>query len=161
MNGATFDLRRIIRGVLATSAANNPRDLAVRVLADIPVEWYSDALTQALPALVREAISADRRGFTPPPSSPPQSNKVKAIRENWRRHLDTRWHVGGAEWKTLAECTRQDLLFAAQERRAQAEENLVVAAKLHALSDLMDQQNVETVAQLSDNILSTVLGRAA
>lgn len=66
-----FSLRHLIREVLDTSDLTDPQDLAVEVQSRIRPSQYEEALSQLLPALVREMIRLSRNGNQVPPETPP------------------------------------------------------------------------------------------
>lgn len=82
MNGrhtvTDFNLRHLVREVLAASTMNDPHALAGEVLRRIPKDDYKAALQQCLANMVREEIRSHRNGGLPPlapapsgPKSPP------------------------------------------------------------------------------------------
>lgn len=65
-----FNLRRIVREVLAASTMNDPHALAGEVLRRIPKDDYKAALQQCLANMVREEIRSHRNGGFPTPPAP-------------------------------------------------------------------------------------------
>lgn len=160
---AAFNLRALVRETLATTPASDPREIASAVFVQIPTNQRAAALVDCLVSVVREVIGSQRPHNQPEPSpgAKPGSWKVKGIREEWARYLDTRWHVGEAQWKRLADCTRDDLLFAAHERRVNAERNIAAATELEGLADLLAEHKVHHVAELPEDVISKAMGQAA
>ena len=157
-----FILRHLVREVLADTDAADPGEIAGQVMARIPPRMIRVALSQALRLYVRQVISETRTGNNPPSASPIQpSLKVAAIRDGWQRRLRDRVHVGDSAWKMLADCTYDDLLAAAAERRQLADRNNAWARTYDAWARLMTEAGVTTFGELPAEILMQTLGRAA
>ena len=157
-----FTLRHVVRDVLAETTEADPGKLAGLVLARIPKKDYHAALSQALRLFVRQIISETRTGHNAPAPTPIQgSRKVAAIREGWQRRLNDRIHVGDSAWKVLRDCTYDDLLHAAQERRSLAERNAAWARQYDAWARLLTEHDVETFGDLAAEVQMQALGRAA
>jgi len=168
---ATFSLRALIRRVLLASDAADPDTLAQLVFDAIEDTDRVEALRQALHVAVREIVRQERMqhpitgalavAATTTKTTAAKSWKVAAIREGWQRTLRNRIHAGHGEWKMLADCTRDDLLHAAAERRAMAERNAVTAGCYTALAELLEAHEVKTVADLPEDVLARALGSVA
>lgn len=173
-----FTLRTLVREVLSDSAEADPGAVADKVLASIPREHLVAALAQALRPYVRQVISEERiaHSFTshlPATSTPfrepsgagaptqpraPGSWKVQAIRDNWQKHLAARIHVGDGRWKFLRDCRYEDLVAAAEERRALAEKNQAWARQYDAWARLLTDHGVEMFGELPVETLMKTLG---
>lgn len=68
-----FNLRRLVRDVLATSPLTDPHALADEVLSQIDEADLRPALGQVLASMVREEIRASRNGGLPPTFSRPST----------------------------------------------------------------------------------------
>jgi hypothetical protein len=86
------------------------------------------------------------------------SRKVRGIREAWRRHLNGRWHSSEDEWKQLRYMTRENLLFAAEERRITAERNLAWARILEEWAQAVAEHNVGMFGDLPEAVQADLLG---
>lgn len=158
-----FNLRSIVRETLADTSDADPGVVAEQVLAAIPKARTRDALEQTLRLFVRQIISEQR--VSSPPSNvrtiPTTSAKVAAVRDGWQKRLRDRVHVGDGAWKFLGECTYDDLLSAAAERRDLAERNAAWARQFDSWARLLTEHDVETFAELPLTVQADVLGRAA
>jgi hypothetical protein len=164
-----FNLRQVVRDVLAGSVMADPRQLAAEVFARVPVEEYGAALAQCLPDLVREEIRDSRnRTVEPmaeqPTGRPARSAKVAGIRDWWQTKLRERVHVGPApsDWLLLGDCSFDDLMFAAEERRTIAARNSAKAAEFAALAEAVRDAGVTRVRDLpKDTLQARLEGEAA
>lgn len=97
--------------------------------------------------------------FTPPPAAPSsiqaerlapasRSAKVEGIRDWWAEMLRSKVHVGETRWLPLGQCGVKELEFAERERRDQADKAIRRARMYLALRQLLDEHQVETVADL-------------
>lgn len=159
----TFSLRHVVHDVLTETDLADPSDVANAVLARIPEDLSRVALAQALRGYVRQVIGQAR--MTRPEQDTEQkptgrSWKRDALREGWRDRLHDRTHVENG-WKLLAECTYEDLLAAAAERRDLAERNLASAQQYEKWASLVSEYGVETFGDLPAAVLAEALGRAA
>jgi hypothetical protein len=118
-----FDLRALVRSVIDETDLPSPRDIAAKDAEMVPDEHLRAALALALVSLAHDEVTRTRMANV---ASAAPSAKVAAIRaaaETWRRALHDRVHVGAGDWKLLADCTADDLAFAAEERREMARRN--------------------------------------
>lgn len=157
-----FVLRHLVREVLSDSDEADPGRIADMVLAQIPPRQTRTALAQALRLFVRQVISETRTARNEPTVTPiSRSAKVAAIREGWQRRLDDRVHGAEGSWKKLRDCTYDDLLSAATERRQMAERNNAWARQYDAWARLLTEHDAETFGDLPAEIQMHALGRAA
>lgn len=152
-----FDLRSLIREVLATSAATDPRDLAREVAARVPVEHLRGALELALVEAVRVVSNRERHANREASVDPVRPSKkwsdasdlyLKVLRQ--REYIST-----DGEWKFLGDCTKDDLTAAAQLRFEQASRNVAVAKKYEKLASAMSDG--QTVADLPQTLVLEAL----
>lgn len=169
-----FNLREFIAEVCDTFPTADPAIIAIEVLNRIPRVHYRAALEQALPSLVNQVISRQRHNipaatFTAGASAATgvrvaeraaPSWKVIGIRETWQRLLRDRINVGPepSEWKFLSDCTVPDLHYAADVRDEHARRNAARAAQYRQLAALLVEHGVDTVGNLPENLLFSILG---
>lgn len=157
------NLRVLVHEVLETSTMPDPGDVAEEVFRRVPPEEHGEALRQTLRLFVRQVIGELRVGnpSTRPAANSGRSAKVRAIRDAWQRRLADRVHVGDSEWKFLRDCTRDDLLAAAAERRKLAERNAAWARTYDGWARLLTEHGVATFGELPAEVLLDTLGAAA
>lgn len=169
----TYSLPGAVRAILTDTDLTDPGDVADQVAADIPDAELRFCLRLALRDYVRRVMSADRThqasttgnqaaddsqfSFVAGGGDP--TRNVRAIREAWRTHLRTRYHIAG-EWKMLATLTADDLNVAAQERAAAAAATQAWADRLIDWADLVQEHDVNCFGDLPDVVLADVLGGA-
>lgn len=158
-----FVLRDLVREVLHENNLTDPGDIAEEVLRRIPRGNLRVALGQALRLYVRQINSEGRNRSPdiPAVAAPNQSWKVAGVRDGWQRRLRVLEHVGGSTYKPLANCTYEDLLFCATERRALAERNSARARQYDAWARLLTEHDVKTFGELPAETQLSALGRAA
>lgn len=154
-----FNLRSVIADVLDSTDLADPAEVAEEAYRRLTVDDYAAALQQVLRQFAR-LVMMSRRSHMPVAVHPkaPASWKVAAIREGWRRHLQDRLFTP-AGWKLLRDCTRDDLLYIAAERRRIADENLATAERFEKLAGHL--VGTATCASLPEDVLADALGRAA
>jgi hypothetical protein len=165
-----FNLHKIALAVIRDHSSADPGDLAEALLAAVPAERYKDALRCTLRGYVRGVLHEVRSGEPHHPTTDPtneqttprkrpsgRSWKVDAIRSGWRAY---RLHVEQG-WKFLPNCTYDDLMTAAAERRDIAKANEHEAERYERLAALV-QRHGETVADAPEAEVTAILdGRAA
>lgn len=168
-----FNLRHLIRDVLTSSLLADPRDLAAEVFQRIPAEEHAAVLRQCLNDVVREEIRLSRN-HTPPavmaerpgprgnigrqrPAS--RSAKVAGIRAMWQEKLRERIHTGpgSTDWRLLGDCSFEELMFAAGERRTIALRNEAKAAEYAELAEAVRAAGVARVRDLPAEVLKNRL----
>lgn len=153
-----FNLRTLVRQVLDDSVLTDPGLIAEEVYRRTAAKDRGAAYQQALRHFVRQ-VASEQRGATTITAGP---SKATRAREWWQRSMRDRIHVNGdAGWKMLADCTRDDLLYAAAERREQADRNRAKAQQYEALASLLDANSAATVRDLPADVLMRALGGAA
>lgn len=183
----TFDLRQHIRDVLAETTEENLDVLTAMVFDRTPHnairEAYRQALTEAvrveLPRAIRpdqgtidthiriigadqdsttggsQAI-ADTHGATAPSGGGNVRNSRAARLRRARFRLNV--HVGQRTFRNILDCTAEDLLFAAAECDRMAEANAQAAERYRRLVKVMNQRQVEKVADLTDEEIEEAIG---
>lgn len=160
MSNEDFNLRHLVRDVLATSTLADPGDVADEVLRQIPEQSTRAALEQALRHYVRWIIGMNRSASASEPAEKQEfvpSVKVTGIREAWRKHLRDRIHVGNSIYKFHGKLTREDCRFAAKERRELARQNDAAAERFEKEDAAITEHGVETLDQLPDDVLKALL----
>lgn len=154
----TPSVRALVRQVQDETGSADPREIASKVLADIPDELLRPLLAEVMPEYVRQVMKGGRHSAT---GAPPASSKVAAVRGWHERLMSQPIDVSGGkgEWKALRDCTRDELLAVAQYRRETAARNLATAEKYEALAKILPAK--KTVGQLAADVVASVFGRAA
>ncbi|OKI16542.1 hypothetical protein [Streptomyces sp. CB03911] len=184
-----FNLRSLVREVLGGTTMTDPTQIAREVDRRISEDDCRDALRQALRGYVREEITRMRRhhdveepvaqatlvsNVTPMASGgaggpsapvrtvkPVRSAKVAGIREWWSSKLLEPYHVGEKVYRRLGDCSFEDLLFAAAERREHAARNAARAEWFEQLAETVRAAGVSRVRDLSTDVLQARLGDVA
>ena len=158
----SFSLNVIIREIMDEATHLGPDAVATEVAGRIPAEHRDAVFTAALRTHVRMTMNTQRStpvGKLSP--LPPRSAKGEAIRawavEQRNGRLTEQLHVGGGEWKLLADCTADNLRFAAADRVAHASQLLAKAEAFEALANVMDQLSAKTVKDLPDTVVDSTL----
>lgn len=171
-----FDLRGLIDTVLARSTGiRQTRDLAAEVLVEIPDGDLREALALALPLFIRHRIGMNRnipsseamidtmmttdpyRDTKPRKSShtnSAHSAASKMIREWWLDQVEV--HVAGGGYLRLGECTFDDLIFAAHDRREKADQNIQAAVRFETIADAIKEHGVLTVQELPATVRTSL-----
>lgn len=152
-----FDLRAAVIEVLDTTSLTEPSDIAAQVAKDVPAKQLRAALTEALVSFVAN-VNQRRRMNNPLLGHAPQvrsgrSTKVAGIANWWAAALRDRVHVDGG-WKLLRDCTFDDLMFAAAERREHARRNEAKADQYETLAKLLREHSVDRVADLPPSAIN-------
>lgn len=155
-----FNLRATVRDVLAGTNEADPGVIAGMVLAAIKRTDRDAALTQAMRLFVRQIVSETRNCDPVAPTPIRGSSRVQAIRDGWQKHLRDRVHCPDG-WKLLADCTYDDLLAAAVERRELADRNQARARQYDGWARLLTEHDVTTFGDLPAEVQMRALGRAA
>lgn len=156
-----FNLRKLVREVTGSTTLTDPGDIAREVGRRIDEDSVRAALDEALRVFVRQIISEDRpHGFTTPAPRPGRSAKVAGIRDGWQRKLRARYATEH-EWKFLADCTHEDLIFIATDLDRKAAQNQAKARSFRGLAALLTDHGVERVRDLPPAAQMTALGDAA
>jgi hypothetical protein len=161
-----FSLRALVRSVLDTTRTPDLGEISATVMDQIAPEDYGKALAQTMRQFVRQIVSEQRMSLqisTPSLPTAPRSRResphVAEIRA-WRSQLRQIVHVGSGS-KFLGDCTRDDLIFAAEERRELAARNNAKARQLEIFVALLNEHGAKTVGELPDTVLRGALEAAA
>jgi hypothetical protein len=169
-----FSLSRLVREVCRDSDIIAPDLLAKEVNRRIRKADRDAALQEALESYVGQYVARHRSGFSVSPGGQPcadahsgsaaggHSHKVAAIRDI-ARSLRDRVSVGAGpgEWKFLADCTAENLAYAAAMREEHARRTYARAQQYRRLAELLDEHGVSTVGELPRSVLGDELGEAA
>lgn len=159
-----FSLSTLIRDVVDTTAFVGPDEVAAEVARLIPDEQKDTVLATCLRSHVHTVITQIRSTGAKLAPLPVRSAKNDAIRawaaEQRDRRLTEQLHVGGGEWKLLADCTAENLRFVAGERMAMARRCEVLASGYDTLADALDELDLKTVRDLPDATIEDALGGA-
>lgn len=183
----TFDLRQHIRDVLAETTEENLDTLTAMVFDRTPRnairEAYRQALTEAVRAELPRAIRPDHTAADTQPviigagsdsttggsqdiadthddCAPSGGGNVRNSRAARLRRARFRLnvHVGQRTFRNILDCTAEDLLFAAAECDRMAEANAQAAERYRRLVKVMNQRQVEKVADLTDEEIEEAIG---
>lgn len=172
-----FNLTQVVADVLDGTDLASPDEIAAEVVANLSSRQLRAALAQALPLFVARAIQYRRSSnviLDPTQARAAEgtasvevvggkqsarSLKVSGIRDAWARALADRVHIDGG-YKLFGDCTYDDLVFAAEERREHARRNAAKAKQYLAVADRLKKLGVETVSELPQGD-SVVLDAAA
>lgn len=159
-----YDLRAAIERTLADTAITAPQAIAAEVAAAVPAEHLRSVLAEALASHVRVHLTT-RRTDNPilagASANTARSAKVAAIRATWQSALRDRIHVGDGKWLLLGACGYGELMFAAAERRQNAERSLAKAEQFTVLAEQLRAHGAATVADLPTSALAVALPKAA
>lgn len=141
-----FDLRALVRQQVATTDEPDPAILWQRIVDAVPDEHLREALLQVGAGLVTAEVRQLRNdAITEQAAGRP--NRWKQYGSVYRGLLASRVSTGEG-WKFLADCTRDDLLYAAQSRRDHAAAVLATANFYEGLVGKLDTFGATTVGDL-------------
>jgi hypothetical protein len=150
-----FNLHQVVADVLDGSDLASPEEIAARVAENVGSKQLRAALAQSLPHYVSRVIQNRRasnvilnpNAVQGPVANSGRSAKVMGIRNAWARALADRLHVADG-YKLLGECTYNDLMFAAEERRDHARRNSVKADQYAAVAKRLTELGLTKVSEL-------------
>lgn len=171
-----FNLRAAVIEVMETSSLTENREIAEKVIENLARADIRPALAEALPAYIgriqselRSALNIQRvdaqydRDGNPRPIQQVfiPSSKQAAIRDHWR--AVARQHIIATPdgRKSILDCTRDDLLYAASQREQLAKANAIKAKGYKAAAATLAEHGVEVVSDLPDDVLRLMLGQVA
>jgi len=151
---SNFDLQQLVKDVLENSELNDPRDIAAEVSRQTPSKVLREAYEIALVDYVRNvSINNTRsnpiiRGRTPRIKT--GSAKRIGIRDWWQRAMRDRVYIDSNQkiWKPLGDCGFDDLMLAADSRRAKADAINAKADQFERLANLLKEYGVDCVSEL-------------
>ena len=171
-----INVKKIIREVFANSSEVPLRDEVVKtVVAQLSAEQYLEALTQALPALIREVQQNTRVPLpkdltlkkSEPTTTPIKKTKqahikgsfAKRVHEDWTTTLLNAQYATPTGMKKLAQCTYTDLKFIGDSLVKQGQQSIAKGKKFLSLAEQMREQGAEQakdveVATLQQFVLS-------
>lgn len=152
-----MDLRELIRNVAAEYPKAQPNEIARHAAKLTPpdqiVEFYEAALRPLVQDVLRQDrniaihhVVSDRSGV------PCVSPKVAGIRSWWQQMLESRVALENG-WKVFGDCTYDEVLYCAKERRAHAESVIAQADWYESIARKMKQRRVCAVRELPEQIL--------
>lgn len=116
-----------------------------------------DALTELLPDYCGTTIRTIRNAGR----KPGKSAKVQGIRDWHDRFMTLQLHVQSG-FRRIADCTAEDLMFAAGERRSQVKATMQVVGELERLQLAMKKHGAKIVSDLPAEVVrAAVEGQAA
>lgn len=152
-----LNLRELVRAAAEVADEASPEAIAEIVMAKVDADDYADVIRQILPRYVQVCLHTNlldnRRSAAQVKASPRRDN----MREVLARRLRESVHVGGGAWKFLGDCTFDDLLAAAAERKRQASENIARAKVFEARAKAVRAAGVTTFQQLPTETLQLLL----
>lgn len=146
-------LGQLIRDVSEHMDADaRPEEIAQAVIDKAGDDLASVFLLELVTEAVRNTLSGQRRGALSQGGSSDGgtfSHKQARVRDWWQRALNTRYPVGGGNWKLLRDCTVDDLLHCIAEREAMIERTRAQIDKLNGIVTAMREHNAATAGDLS------------
>lgn len=149
-----YNLHDAVASVLDTTNLTEPAEIAAKVAENVPSRELRRVVGELLPAYVRE-VNRHRRnlGLTSENANQSaRSSKVAAFRAIGRAWLRNRIQVESG-WKLLADCSYEDLMWAAENRRQIAAQNFAKAEEYEALAQHVQAHGVDRLADLPDAAL--------
>lgn len=154
-----FDVLLALREAIENSADPNPQKAAHELAMGLPDDCLRPALVDALCALAptlagtnrRKVFAAAAQSAKPSQPSKPSKWHNKGAEQYQRLIAQTLKTANG--WKELRDCTRDDLLFAAQYRRDHAAATIAQAETFEAIADAMAQHQVRTAGDLPPDVI--------
>jgi len=146
---SAFDPLDVARDVIASTDLTDPDAIADEVLVRTPRSGLRTAYRLLLRRAALDAIRFANMSAGEPRRTPNRSSKVAAIRD---RHIDyfaQRVYANG-EWKMLGDCTPEDVLDLAAQRREVAARNAAKAEEYEALHARMVAVGVARARDLGE-----------
>lgn len=157
----TTSLYELIRRTAEDLALADPREIADAVAEATAEDVLRQHYATALVGEVRRVLGVQRNEALSNAMHPsPRSAKLSQRRDWWAEMLVSRIHVGGS-WVTLGECGKEQLAYAANERRADAAREVGRAETLDVLIRLLRKHRVTTVAALPASAIPAAVRDAA
>lgn len=141
----------IIRAVIEeTPEQFQAEDIATKVLERLEPHTYAVYLHDLISVRVASEVGYLRDRSTPARKN--MSTKQQLIRdEYWPKFLAQKIALPSG-YKSMADATRDDLIFIAQMRRSQANDLLGKASQFEALAELMKKTGAKTLGRLDPQI---------
>lgn len=144
-----------IGSIIRTAIEETPDDfdagtIAATVINRIPKRLYVTYLKELIVGRIASEVGYLRNQTTPARKN--MSTKQKLIRdEYWPKFLAQKIALPSG-YKSMSDATRDDLIFIAQMRRAQANDLLGKASQFEALAELMKKTGAKTLGRLDPQI---------
>lgn len=152
-----FNLRATVEDFLDVSDITDFRVISAELAKAIPARHLRAALAEALVRYVA-TVNQQRRSANPlldgGAARPTRSAKVAGIAAWHQRMLRDLVHVGHSVNKRLGDCTYEDLMFAAEERREIARQTVAKADRYEWLAKQLHANNVDRVAELPPDVFA-------
>lgn len=126
------------------SGMSDPKEVANEVLRVVPDDVIVAEMLGLIHAAARQRVHS-RMGNTSINNN--GKSRSDRIREHYARFMKNPLR-GVDGWKALGDCTFDDLMYAAQVRRHQAELNLGEAKRFEKLAEMLTIKGIKTVDQL-------------
>ena len=136
------------------SGISDPKEVASEALRVVPDEVFVNEMLSLLNVAARQRVHS-RMGNTNINNT--GKSRSDRIRDHYAQFMKNPLR-GPDGWKPLGECTFEDLMYASETRRRQAELNIREADKYERLADTLTTNGVKTVDQLSVEKLIEVFG---
>jgi hypothetical protein len=158
-----FNLMDVIRDIMNTTQHLGPDAIATEVAHRIPEDRkeqiFRDALRTHVHSLMNRARSTATGKLPPLPNRSAKGDAIRAWAvEQRNKRLTEQIHVGAGEWKLLADCTADNLRFAAHERITRAHFLIGKADAFDTLANVLDEMGAKTVRELPETIVNGALG---
>lgn len=141
----TFNPATAVRELLVTTSLVDPDEIADIVFQQTPEAAWPSLYRAMLRDLVCDVMRATRSPNAPT-FAPAGKSRMRAAAQQLG-YCDTRIWARGT-WKSLGDCTREDILDLVTQRTNAANWNLAKAAEWAQLADRMAAAGVTTVRQL-------------
>jgi hypothetical protein len=161
-----FDLRKIVRDELDSSAEADPKIVAQHIYKKLSRKERDLALEMTLPGYVREVAGSERRAShnqkssassTSSSSSSPRRTSGPSKRGTamsaFQKALRQRVHIEGIRaWRRIGDMSADDLFMVAEERKAMGDANHAEARRYRDLGSAVKNHKVETPAALPEKV---------
>lgn len=157
-----FDLRAVARAVIAEDTSEDLGQMIKELRRRIPADAVETALSQALMPFVHDMMRGPSSALGRSRSPQPRSAKVSAIRDAWKRHLDSiRYTVQDGSVRRIGDMDRADVVFVAEQLEAIAKQNKLKSMSMRALAAAMSENDAARVRDLPDDFLRQMFERSA
>ena len=136
------------REVRADYPDEHPSKIAALMADRVEPQDVSDVLAYLFVGYVHDCIRSDRNAALN--SKKGRSPKLEERASWWRRVLDQRVHVGESTFKSLSDCTVDDLIFCIGERRDQVSALQGQILKFELILAALESHGVATVGDLPE-----------
>jgi len=144
------DLHDLIRDTAESYPKADPREIARHVAKLTDERQVYRFLEESLVPVVRSVLISQRTSVMGKALQPGSNFKLEQRRSWWRQMLASRVHVGSSVWKTLGECSAEDLRFCIAERREDVARIEAQVGLFEQLIARMAEFGVGVVAELPE-----------